>query len=52
MDHIVAREGKEQRVVPTGMAAGGNEIGQHRDFSDTHFPGVATCGCGRKWTVP
>ena len=39
MDYIVAREGKGQRVVPTDMAAGDNEIGRRRDFSDTHFLG-------------
>ena len=44
MDNIVAREGMEQRIVPTGMAARGNEIEQHRNFSDKHFPGVAPCG--------
>ena len=44
MAGIVAREGMEQRIVPTGMAARGNEIEQHRNFSEMHFPGVATCG--------
>ncbi len=44
MDNIVAREGMEQRIVPTGMAARGNEIEQRRDFSEKHFPGVAPCG--------
>ena len=43
MDNIVAREGMEQRIVPTGMATGDNEIEQHRNFSETHFPGVAPC---------
>ncbi len=44
MDNIVAREGMEQRVVPTGMATRDNEIEQHRNFSEKHFPGVAACG--------
>ena len=44
MDNIVAREGKEQRIVPTGVASGDNEIEQRRNFSEKHFPGVATCG--------
>lgn len=44
MDSIVAREGMEQRIVPTGMAVRGNEIEQHRNFSEKHFPGVAACG--------
>ncbi len=44
MDNIVAREGMEQRIVPTGMAVRGNEIEQHRNFSEKHFPGVAPCG--------
>lgn len=44
MDNIVAREGMEQRIMPTGMAVRGNEIEQHRNFSVTHFPGVAPCG--------
>lgn len=26
------------------VAAGDNEIEQHRYFSETHFPGVAACG--------
>ena len=43
-DFIVAREGMEQRIVPTGMAARGNEVEQCRDFSEKHFPGVAACG--------
>ena len=25
------------------VAAGDNEIEQHRNFSETHFPGVAPC---------
>ena len=29
MDNMVAREGKEQRIVPASMAAKDNEIGQH-----------------------
>ena len=33
MDNIVAREGMEQRIVPTGMAARGNEVKRRRDFS-------------------
>ena len=48
MDNIVAREGKkrkflraregmEQRIVPTGMAVRGNEIERHRNFSEKHF---------------
>ena len=44
MDDIVACEGMEQRIVPTGMAARVNEIEQHRNFSEKHFPGVAPCG--------
>ncbi len=44
MDNIVAREGMEQRIVPTGKATRGNEIKQRRDFSEKHFPGVAACG--------
>ena len=44
MDNIVAREGMEQRIVPTGMAARDNEVKQHRNFSEKHFPGVAACG--------
>lgn len=43
-DVSVAREGSEQRVVPTGVAARMNEVEQRRDFSDTHFPGMAACG--------
>ena len=43
-DFIVAREGMEQRIVPTGMAVRGNEIERHRNFSEKHFSGVATCG--------
>ena len=38
-----ACEGSKQRFVPTGLAAGDNEIKQHRNFSETHFPGVAPC---------
>ncbi len=30
--------------MPTGVAAGDNEIKQHRNFSETHFLGVAPCG--------
>jgi len=44
MDDIVAREGMEQRIVPTGIAARVNEIEQRRNFSEKHFPGVAPCG--------
>ncbi|MCM1083948.1 MAG: hypothetical protein NC428_10765 [Clostridium sp.] len=44
MNHIVAREGMEQRIVPTGMAVRDNEIEQRRNFSEKHFPGVAPCG--------
>ena len=40
----MAREGSEQRIVPAGVAAGMNEVKQRRDFSYTHFPGVAACG--------
>lgn len=43
-DNIVAREGMEQRIVPTGMAVRSNEIERHRNFSEKHFPGVAPCG--------
>ena len=43
-DFIVAREGMEQRIVPTGMATRGNEIERHRNFSEKHFSGVAACG--------
>lgn len=39
-----AREGSKQRFVPTGLAAGDNEIKQRRNFSKTHFPGVAPYG--------
>lgn len=38
-----ACEGSKQRFVPTGMASGDNEIKQHRNFSETHFSGVASC---------
>ena len=38
-----AREGSKQRFVPTGLATGDNEIEQHRNFSETHFLGVAPC---------
>ena len=51
-DFIVAREGMEQRIVPTGIAARGNEIEQRRNFSGKHFSGVAACGCGQRWNVP
>ena len=44
MENIVACEGMEQRIVPTGMAARGNEVKQRRNFSEKHFPGVASCG--------
>jgi hypothetical protein len=37
MDNIVAREGMEQRIVPTGMATRGNEIERHRNFSESIF---------------
>jgi len=50
-DAIVAREGKGQRIMPTGSAAGDNEIKQHRNFSGMHFPGVAACGCGQGWII-
>lgn len=43
-DFIVAREGMEQRIVPTGMAVRDNEVKQHRNFSKKHFSGVAACG--------
>ena len=39
-----ACEGSKQRFVPTGAASGDNEIKQRRNFSETHFPGVAPCG--------
>jgi len=52
MDNIVAREGMEQRIVPTGVAVRDNEIEQHRNFSEKHFSGVATCGCGQDWINP
>jgi len=51
MEDIVAREGKEQRILPTGLAAGDNEIKQHRNFSGMHFSGVAACGCGQRWEI-
>ena len=38
-----ACEGSKQRFVPTGLATGDNEIEQHWNFSETHFPGVAPC---------
>ena len=41
---ICACEGNEQRIVPTGVAAGDNEIEQRRNLSEMHFPGVAACG--------
>jgi len=44
MDNIVAREGMEQRIVPTGMAVRDNEVKQRRNFSEKHFSGVAACG--------
>ena len=44
MNVIVDCEGKEQRIVPTGVATGDNEIKQRRNFSETHFLGVAPCG--------
>lgn len=34
-----ACEGSKQRFVP----AGDNEVKQHRNFSEMHFPGVAPC---------
>lgn len=43
-DFIVAREGMEQRIVPTGMAVRRNEVKRHRNFSKKHFSGVAACG--------
>lgn len=30
--------------MPAGVVAGMNEVKQRREFSDTHFPGVAACG--------
>ena len=51
-DQLCACEGKEQRIVPAGLAAGNNEIKQHRNFSEKHFSGVATCGCGQGWSNP
>lgn len=44
MENIAAREVKEQRIVPTGMAVRDNEIKQHQNFSVKHFPGVSPCG--------
>ena len=44
MDNIVAREGMEQRIVPTGMAVRDNEVKQRRNFSKKHFSGLAACG--------
>jgi hypothetical protein len=44
MDNIVAREGMEQRIVPTDMAVRDNEVKRHRNFSEKHFSGVAACG--------
>jgi len=44
MNDIVACEGMEQRIVPTGMAVRDNEVKQRRNFSEKHFPGVAACG--------
>ena len=38
-----ACEGSKQRFVPTGLATGDNEVKQHRNFSEMHFPGVAPC---------
>lgn len=38
-----AREGFKQRFLLTGVASGDNEIKQRRNFSETHFPGVAPC---------
>ena len=40
---IAACEGMEQRVVPTGMAVGINEVEQHQNFSEKHFLRVAPC---------
>ena len=37
MDNIVAREGMEQRIVPTGMAVRDNEVKQRRNFSESIF---------------
>lgn len=51
-DQLCACEGKEQRIVPAGLAAGDNEIKQHRNLSDMHFSGVATCRCGQGWSNP
>lgn len=42
-DFIVACEGMEQRIVPTGMAVRRNEVKRHRNFSEKHFSGVAAC---------
>ncbi len=36
-DFIVAREGMEQRIVPTGMAVRDNEVKRHRNFSESIF---------------
>ena len=43
-DFIDAREGMEQRIVPTGMAVRDNEVKRYRNFSKKHFSGVAACG--------
>ena len=37
MDNIVAREGMEQRIVPTGMAVRDNEVKRRRNFSESIF---------------
>ena len=37
MENIVAHEGKEQRIVPTGMAVRDNEIKQHRILARSIF---------------
>lgn len=37
MDNIVACEGMEQRIVPTGMAVRDNEVKRRRNFSESIF---------------
>jgi hypothetical protein len=46
-----AREGFKQRFLLTGVASGDNEIKQRRNFSETHFPGVAPCGWKRLFSM-
>lgn len=37
MDNIAAREGMEQRTVPTGMGTRDNETERYRNFSESIF---------------